>query len=65
MRCKRVLKRNDYSQYGHTAFMPSGNLIVSDSGGVYIYYVDHRTKTPLIRRWISDTWYDNVNTDLL
>jgi len=69
MRKKRVLKRNDYKvwRYGQNlecyyARMPSkaeiGNSFSSD-GGVFIHYPCGT------RRWISDTYYDDINTNCL
>jgi len=62
MRKKRVLKRNDYriNGLGWSVRMPSlATISIRPKGGVNIHYPDGS------RRWLSDTWYDNINTDEL
>lgn len=60
LRKKRVLKRNDYRNDGFRVVMPSGVIMVpNDKGGVSMIY------PCLTERWISNTWYDDVEINSL
>lgn len=62
LREKRVLKRNNYVR--HNAFcieMPSKVIIAQSifDDSVHMYYPCGT------KRWISTTWFDDINTDTL
>lgn len=55
IRKKRRLKRNDYSQCGHIAWMPSKAIISHYSTGMVRIFYPCGTK-----RFISENWYNDV-----
>lgn len=60
LRKKRVLKKNDYRLDTFRTVMPSGLIIQRiNIGGVWMIYPCGT------ERFISNTWYDDVNTDEL